>query len=166
MKTKHRGIGLVWTVAFLLALIAIGGLVIDASRVYITGHQLQNAADASALAGARYVAWDPNSATKIAARLEALEYSQANKAANLAVNLDLNTPNAPAGDIVIGIYNPNQPNPLLRFTPMSTSDMLNRSPNAMKIVTRKDDAQNPSFPSFSAVCSASVPQTSRSTLSP
>jgi hypothetical protein len=115
----------------LLVLILFMGVSIDAARVHLAANQLQNAADAAALAGARYVAWDPNSTTKMDARLKALEYANYNYAANTQVNLFLNTDNEPNGDIVIGRFI----SQLRIFIP--TTD----TPNAMKVVTRKKDGQ-------------------------
>lgn len=135
-KKIRRGISLFWTIAFIMGLVAIGGLVIDASRVYMSGHQLQIAADSAALAGSRLVAWDPNSTSKIIARLKAQEYSLANDAANLPVNIALNESNLAAGDIVIG-----------RWIPQSQTFIPTlKTPNAMRVVTRKDAQQNPKLP--------------------
>lgn len=143
---KRRGIGMIWLILSFMTFVVFAALVIDTSRVYVTGHQLQNAADAAALAGARYVAWDPNTATKLTARETAWNVAQSNQANNLAVNLYLNTSNAFDGDIVIGIFNPDEPDPSARFTVMDPADFAKRSPNAMKVVTRKNDDQNPRLP--------------------
>jgi hypothetical protein len=131
-KKTRQGIALVWVSITLIVLLAIVGLMLDWGLVYLVGHQLQNAADSAALAGARYVAWDINP-EKINAQNKALEYALKNQASQEPVNLLLNTDNIPEGDIVIGRYAV-----LLRmFTPT-----LYR-PNAMKVVTRKNGISNP-----------------------
>ena len=50
---KAKGITLVWSAIMLIAMIGFLGIVIDVSFVHLTANQLQNAADAAALAGAR-----------------------------------------------------------------------------------------------------------------
>ena len=52
---RRRGITLIWTAVVLLAIVGFIGLSLDTARVYLCGNQLQNAADAAALAGARLV---------------------------------------------------------------------------------------------------------------
>ena len=74
---KHRGIALVWVTLTLFVLLAILGLMLDWGLVYVVGHQLQNAADAAALAGSRYVAWDIDP-QKMNAQNKALEYALQN----------------------------------------------------------------------------------------
>lgn len=136
-KTSNRnGISLIWVILTFLIVIGLGGLMLDWGHVYLVGHQLQNAADAAALAGSRYVAWDPNSATKIQARQKALEYAMSNNAAKTPVNLLLNTTNNAAGDIVIGRY----------ISQTRTFIPTLSTPNAMKVVTRKDGTSNARLP--------------------
>jgi hypothetical protein len=133
---KQRGIAILWVTIFLIVFIAIGGLLLDAARVYLVSHQLQNAADAAALAGARYVVDPASSPPGLTARLQAQNFAAANDAAKTAVNLLLNDGNAPEGDIVIGRY--------VRQTHTFIPTMSN--PNAMKVVTRKDDVSNEKLP--------------------
>lgn len=135
-NSRQRGIGLLWLILFLTALIALGGLAVDASRCYLASHQLQNAADSAALAGARYVAWDPDAGAKLTARQVAETFAGANQAAKLPVRIGLNESNAPEGDIVIGRYI----SQTRMFVPTTNA------PNAMKVVARKDDTLNPGLP--------------------
>jgi hypothetical protein len=135
---KRKGIAILWVMIFAMALVAFLALVIDVARICVVGHQLHNAADAAALAGARYVIWDPNSTTKIIARKKALEYAEYNFANQLPVKLHLNTGNDPDGDIVIGRYTMQN----RTFTPN-----LN-TPNAMKVVARMG-TQDSSVPPIS-----------------
>lgn len=132
-NTRHRGIGLLWIILFLMVLVALGGLAIDASRCYLASHQLQNAADSAALAGAWYVAWDPDAGTKLTARQMAETFALANESGSLPVRIALNAANAPGGDIVIGRY----------ISQTRTFVPTTSAPNAMKVVARKDDTLNP-----------------------
>lgn len=85
---KQRGISLIWVVLTFMLMFAILGLMLDWAYVYVVGHQLQNTADAAALAGSRYVA-DPNSPSPgQSAREKAQEYANDNYADHLSVNLN------------------------------------------------------------------------------
>ena len=98
---KRRGAVYIWVAVFLLLFILLIGLVLDTAKVYYVKHQLQNAADAAALAGARVIKEDTYNARVIAANI-----SSANDADGSAVLLNLNdAANDPNGDIVIGRYN-------------------------------------------------------------
>ncbi|MHC4227218.1 MAG: pilus assembly protein TadG-related protein [Planctomycetota bacterium] len=52
---RRRGIALVWTAIFILLIILFFGLMIDTAKVAYNLHELQNATDAAALAGALVV---------------------------------------------------------------------------------------------------------------
>lgn len=146
---RRRGIAILWVTVFLIAFIAISGLLLDAARVYLVSHQLQNAADAAALAGARYVVDPASSPPGNSARLQAQTYALANDAAKTAVNIDLTPDNGGQaiqnivltginhpGDVIIGRY--------IRQSQTFIPTMNN--PNAMKVVTRKDDVSNQKLP--------------------
>ncbi len=134
---RTKGIALLWAAITLLVLILFMGIAIDAARVHLAANQLQNAADAAALAGTRWV-MDPNSPIPgDSARQKAIEYAGYNYAANDDVNLFPNSSNDPNGDIVIGRFI----NQLRLFIP--TMD----TPNAMKVAARKQSGQaNPALP--------------------
>lgn len=138
INRNYRGVSLIWTMIFLMLLLLIGGLMIDCARVYFTSHQLQNAADASALAGAKYVAL----ADATEARAMARDFAYANYAANVSVTIpDLNSANIATGDIVVGRYiNPNETYPNGFFDP------TDEFPDAMKVITRKDNKANEPLP--------------------
>ena len=95
------GIALIWTAITLLMLILFVGLALDWAKGYLAAHQLQNAADAAALAGAQLVKHgsDPNTRTVTYNLAHANYYVDGH-----SVVLDLNPSNDPAGDIVIGNY--------------------------------------------------------------
>lgn len=89
----RAGISLVWASITLIAMILFVGLALDTAYVFLTAHQLQNAADAAALAGAAQVQTD-----EVAAVTEAVNIAAANKAAGEVVELDS------AVDVIIGHY--------------------------------------------------------------
>jgi len=141
----HRyGITLIWTVIFLLLFILLVGLVIDTARVYLASHQLQNASDAAALAGARIVRIYP----RRDAREQARYISSKNSAQGDSVILDLNTDNAdPNGDIILGHYYPNINPSLSSFVPtVPTDDEGSPKPNAVKVVAKRTEATHGPIP--------------------
>ena len=122
MRRRVRGIAVIWLVVTAVVLIGMVGLATDTAYVYWVAHELQTAADASALAGALYVGRD-------AAQVEqaALEFAAANTAGGQPVLLTPNGANDPAGDIVIGRYD----SATRTFT--ATVD----SPNAVQVTARR-----------------------------
>ena len=125
-----KGIALVWSAIMLIMLLLFMGISIDGARVYLTANQLQNAADAAALAGARMVRVDQNYS-----RNQAKFIGELNKAMGDFVSLNLNTGNDPCDDIVIGRYSFST---TPRFKETDNSTGLPK-PNAMKVVARRND---------------------------
>lgn len=121
---RHRGLAMMWVAIMLLLLILLVGLGLDSAKGYLTAHQLQNAADAAALAGAILVKIDPNEA-----RMAAIAVALQNIADGNGVQLRDNPDNLPDGDIVIGWYDRDAG----KFTPT-----LN-GVNAVKVVARRTD---------------------------
>jgi len=130
----RRGAIVVWVVVLGVVLIGLVGLAMDAGIVFLAGSQLQIAADAGSLAGARLVREDDLNM----ARQAAYDIAHENKAAGNLIDLDLNSGNAADGDIVIGHfyrfaddYNdpPNCPNPPCFFP--------GESPNAVRVRARR-----------------------------
>lgn len=102
---NNRGIALVYIAILLVALIAMAGLVIDLGYMFVTKSQLQNAADAGALAGASKLnGMFSNYSAHFYAQKFATELG--NKAAGEQVKVDLNFPgNYSDGDTVVGCWN-------------------------------------------------------------
>ncbi|MHC4754790.1 MAG: pilus assembly protein TadG-related protein [Planctomycetota bacterium] len=122
---KRRGVVYIWVAVFLLLFILLIGLVLDTAKVYYVKHQLQNAADAAALGGARVIKEDTYNARVIAA-----DIASANHADGNSVLLNLNdVSNDPNGDIVVGRYN----------IISSTFTATTKAPNALKVVARRTD---------------------------
>jgi hypothetical protein len=129
---REQGIVLVWVSIFLGVLIAFIGLALDWSYVLLTAHQLQNTADAAALAGAQLVKSNQDDARQLAH-----DIGIENKAGGVFIDLDLNAVNAMEGDIVLGRFDRD----LREFTPDTDA------PNAVKVVARRTDSSlNGSLP--------------------
>lgn len=121
---RHRGVAMIWVAIILFLLILLVGLSLDSAKGFLTAHQLQNAADAAALAAARVVKIDPNES-----RMTAIAVAIRNFADGNGVQLADNPDNFVDGDIVIGWYDRDAG----KFTPT-----LN-GVNAVKIVARRTD---------------------------
>jgi hypothetical protein len=130
-NSRRRGVSLIWGAVTLLVLVGFMGLALDTGHVLLTAHQLQNAADAAALAGARAVRDDLDEA-----RAAAVFVAAANAAAKTPVELYLNDGNVPAGDIVLGRYDRGD----------GSFDPADLSPNAVKVVARRTDAAHEPLP--------------------
>ena len=101
---KQRGIALIWTMLLFMVLIGIAGLLIDMARLFITAHQLHNAADAAALAGSRYVPMVMDTGyTGQTAEQVAWNFAQKHTAANLAVTLNPTPSSLPDGTEISSI---------------------------------------------------------------
>lgn len=120
---------LVWTAITLMVLIGFVGLSIDWGKVCLNVHQLQNAADAAALAGAQHVKLD-----QVMARDRAVALGLANPAERRDVSVDRNEGNDPNGELVLGRWITQR----REFIPTLIA------PNAVKVVARRigqrDDA--------------------------
>jgi len=135
---KHRGVAVLWTAFTLLILLLFMGLAIDGGRVYFAAHQLQNAADAAALAGARIVRIDQGEA-----RLQAQKFAGLNYCIGDAVDLELNSGNAPDGDIVIGrFYFDERGFVRLEDLPADVK------PDAVKVVTKRTGSEHGAVPLY------------------
>lgn len=88
-----RGVVSVWVALTIPVLIGVAGLALDTSYVVLTAHELQNASDAAALAGAAQVQISTSQASA-----DAIKLAAANWAAGASVQLA-------ASDVVIGRYN-------------------------------------------------------------
>jgi hypothetical protein len=128
---RQRGIALIWVVITFTVLLGLTGLALDTARVLLAGHELQNAADASALAGAQYVRADQDQA-----RAAALAIAAANKAENVSVALPDNPDNLEDGKIVIGRFD--------RETQVFTATTT--APNAVKVIACRTSSQNGALP--------------------
>lgn len=138
-RLNNNGVAIVYLALMLTVLIGIAALVIDLGFMFVAKNQLQNAADAGALAGAGVLKVEDYSGTIYSARVEAQSYAAKNKAAGETLTLDLNTQNKINGDIVDGYWGsvaapPDPPVPPT-FTPSSPSSK--KLVNAIKVVARR-----------------------------
>lgn len=142
---RNRGVAIVWVAFLLLAVILVIGIGLDAARMYIDAHQLQNAADASALAAAQYVksgyldmvAPNPGnlfSYPEIVFRA-AQGFANEHQAMRATVELFVADFSAydPAVDVVIGHYRMQS----REFTPYDPTDPNSKTPNAAKVIARQ-----------------------------
>ncbi|MHC4189545.1 MAG: pilus assembly protein TadG-related protein [Planctomycetota bacterium] len=142
---RTRGVIIVWAAFMLFAIVGVMGFGLDGARLYIDAHQLQNAADSAALAGAQYVKagylsardGDPSNDFEYPAVVfrTAQEIANQNMATRAIVNLDV--PNLSAfdqtADVVIGYYRLQN----RQFTPYDPDDPDAKTPNAVKVVARQ-----------------------------
>ncbi len=115
---------MIWMAMLSIVFIALIGLTSDTGYAFLVAHQLQNAADAAALAGSRQLKYGFD-----AVRLAAVQAGAANSAAKAPVLMSPNVANDSGGDVVLGRYN----RALRMFTPTL------ESPNAVKVVARRTD---------------------------
>jgi len=127
-KSKHSmrdGIVYVWVVVVLLLLITTIGLALDVGKVILVAHQLQNAADAAALAGARVV-----KISQTQARQNAMDIALENSVDGQSVQLASNEGNNTDGDIVVGRYD----------LQTGTFTVTTSAVNALKVVARRSNS--------------------------
>lgn len=105
----EKGNMLLFTTVLVVPLMIIfGGLALDLAHLGTVDNEVQRSLDAASLAGAGQLRFD--SSVFPAARTWAQNYAllnpfRAGGATPATINLDLNTPNAANGDIVLGIWN-------------------------------------------------------------
>jgi len=134
-ELRYRGVVLVWAALLLLLLILIVGLSVDTAKVVLVAHQLQNAADAAALAGAQVVKAGNDANTRdVTYNLAFANYCVDNS----SIVLDKNPSNAVNGDIVLGRYFPQRTNPATRFEPTASAGEF---ANAVKAVPKCIEGQ-------------------------
>lgn len=127
----ERGVALIWVVVTFTVLMGMVGLALDTARVLLVAHELQNAADAGALAGAQWVRSDAEQARQAARTIAA-----ANTAENVSVTLPDNPSNAEDGKVVVGRFD----RETLTFTATTVA------PNAVKVIAGRTPGQNGSLP--------------------
>jgi hypothetical protein len=98
-RLRARGVTLIWMAIAILVLISFTALAVDFGYTYYTTQQLQNAADAAALAGAQRVWFSHDEARQLA-----MGMSSENDSGGTMVLLDENASNDANGDIVVGLY--------------------------------------------------------------
>jgi Flp pilus assembly protein TadG len=112
MKKNNKGIAVILMALMIFVLIGFVGFAIDIGYMYVAKGQLQNAADAAAVAGATLLD-GTDTTTQLDARTEAVTFAAANKAAGTNVSLASNNTNtlspvtaAGGNDITVGNWDP------------------------------------------------------------
>src|SRR5262245_38330143 len=154
-RRGERGFMVVFVAILAILLLGFVGLAVDGTYVQSAGTQLQNAADAAALAAVaklhNEVIAGGSGGFYTITRKAALDCANLNIAAEKAVVLNSNTSNASNGDVVVGIWTPENHT----FTP---STVL---PNAVKVTARcaGTESLNLSFGAMFGVASSDVERT-------
>jgi Flp pilus assembly protein TadG len=123
--TNERGNVLLFTIGLLVLMLVMGGIAVDLAYYGVVDNELQRATDAAALAGAGKLGFDDTVFPTV--RTFAQTYGAQNPWRNLAsgptpVNLALNTGNDPAGNIVLGVWDPGA---TPKFTPSVDGTRVN-----------------------------------------
>ena len=150
-RKEQRGAVIVLVAVLMVVFIGLAALTIDVSHLYVVRNELQNAADAGALAGARVLYQDAGVTINPHANQEAYDAATANKALTAAgaIAVDVNwTEGADnkTADVQIGNWDFKD----RKFTPTSDisqpfdpdSGLFN---NAVKVVARRDGTPAASF---------------------
>ncbi len=122
VSTRRAGMAMIWVAIFLVLMVLLIGLSLDSAKAFLVSHQIQNAADAAALAGACWIKLDPSYARAVAVATAHENLADADE-----VVLDANPSNDPNGDVVLGWYS----RMFRKFVP--ASEKL----NAVKVVARR-----------------------------
>lgn len=130
--TNEKGFAIVYLALIIIALVCMVGIAVDLGYMYIAKTQLQNAADAGALAGAAKLNPE-DSTTSTVAKLEAKRIAEANNVVERrpftgGVLLDGSNQLSSGNDVTVGNWNPAQ----------SPRYDESRTPvNAIKVRTRR-----------------------------
>lgn len=132
-RRSERGLGVVLVAILAVVLLGLVGLAVDGAHLQSGAQQLQDVADAAALAAARVLA-DEAAAGGAggafpATRQAALDVAAANRVAGAELVLDANAANAPDGDVVLGRWDRDAGT----FTPDTDE------PDAVRVVARRTD---------------------------
>jgi Flp pilus assembly protein TadG len=153
VKAKNeRGVTAVVVALVLFPLVALTALAIDIGHLYVVDNELQNAADAGALAGARYLYNDDGTLVNTGANLIARDAAIANRSENSPVEVNWSGGNS--GDVQRGhwrfadsTFTPNastDPVDLWDVTEVELDDNLDFI-NAVRVTTRREATPAASF---------------------
>ena len=151
---NQRGAVAVIVGILIFMLVGFGALAVDISHLHVARNELQNAADAGALAGARVLYNDEGVAVNTGANQEAYDAATANKSEGTAVEVNWSSGND--GDVQRGHWSfgladlergfaPNASTAPVSLWDVSTAD-LDANPyfiNAVKVITRRTTQGTP-----------------------
>lgn len=161
LKNQRGSIAIIVGIS-LFMLVAFGALAVDISHLHVARNELQNAADAGALAGARVLYNDDGTAVNVGANLEAYDAATANKSVGTAVEVNWSSEND--GDVQRGHWSfglaglergfyPNASITPVDLWNVSTEDLdanLNFI-NAVRVVTRRTTQGTPVASFFAGI---------------
>ena len=154
----QTGVTIILVAILMFVFLGIAALVIDLSNIYVVHNELQNAADAGALAGARFLYNDNGTSVNTGANQIAYDTATANRALALtgAIAVDVNWPDGTdvqrghwsfgLGNLQRGFY-PNdstEPVDLWNVTAAELDSNLNFI-NAVRVVARREATPAASF---------------------
>jgi len=149
LDRRRQGAVALLTAFLMVVVLAVVAFAVDLGYMIVVRIQLQNAADAAAMAGtsklldqSRLTVSPDQSTTMANARAEAQRFSYANFGGGIALTLAGNPSNDPNGDIVCGyLSDPTNQNQALDYT---------QFPNSVRVRVRRDDVTNGSLSLFFA----------------
>ena len=159
---NQRGAVAIIVGILIFMLIGFGALSVDIGHLHVAQNELQNAADAGALAGARVLYNDDGTAVNVGANQEAYDTATANKSEGTAV--EVNWVSGNAGDVQRGHWSfglaglargfyPNTSTAPVSLWNVSTADMdANQNfINAVRVVTRRTTQGTPVASFFAGI---------------
>jgi len=149
--SRRKGNVLVLTAFMLVVMMGLLSVTVDIGYLQTARCQLQQAADAAALAAAEELIDDealigsPGMTDEIQqARSLAVQFAAANPVCNANPVVDSNTSNNPTGDVVVGyLSDPSNPSVTMDYTDSDTF-------NAVQVRVRRNSARNGEVPFFFA----------------
>ncbi len=101
---EQRGAVIALVAIFMVVLVGLAAVAIDLSHLYVVRNELQNAADAGALAGARVLYNDTGTLVNVGANQDAYDAATANKAISKSgtIDVDVNWTSGNTGDVQRG----------------------------------------------------------------
>jgi Flp pilus assembly protein TadG len=151
---NQRGVTAILVALLLVVLVGFTALAIDVGHLVLARNELQNAADAGALAGARFLYIDEGTSVNLEANDIAEEAATANMSENLAVEVQRDIENENEGDVQRGHWcfatRTFTPNASLLPVDLwnATTEELDADPyfiNAIRVVTRRQGTPVASF---------------------
>lgn len=153
----QKGVTIILVAILMFVFIGIAALAIDLSSLYVVGNELQNAADAGALAGARFLYNDDGTAVSPGANLIAFAAATDNRALSAAgpIPVEVQYTSGNAGDVQRGHWSfatreftPNDSLvavPLWGVTTEYLDDPASGFVNAIRVVTRREESPAAAF---------------------
>lgn len=149
---NQNGAVLIWFVLFLPILIGMAAMAVDVSRLAVAKNELQNAADAGALAATRFLYNDDENAVNTGANQIGHDAAVANKSENLPVEVTFDAAHENDGDVQRGHWSfglgdlsrgfyPNSDTTVVDLAGKSTVALDQDSAyiNAVRVTVRRND---------------------------